>query len=188
MELREELDRLADLEVAAIFDELFPPGAEWANPIRELLTGKMDAIEEPSNLLDLLRTEITQPEMPAEGNFVLLMSMHKSKGLTSRVTVIVGCIHGLIPYIDDDILPADMPVHLEEQRRVFYVALTRAKEILVLSSAATLPRSLARRIGAIVQGGNQHVGQTIACGFIDDLGPDAPDAQFGPDWLQQGFE
>ena len=188
VELREELDRLADLEVAAIFDELFPPGAEWANPIRELLTGKMDAIEEPSNLLDLLRTEITQPEMPAEGNFVLLMSMHKSKGLTSRVTVIVGCIHGLIPYIDDDILPADMPVLLEEQRRVFYVALTRAKEILVLSSAATLPRSLARRIGAIVQGGNQHVGQTIACGFIDDLGPDAPDAQFGPDWLQQGFE
>ena len=93
-----------------------------------------------------------------------------------------------MPYIDDDILPADMPVHLEEQRRVFYVALTRAKEILVLSSAATLPRRLARRIGAVLQGGNQHVGQSIACEFIDDLGPDAPDSQFGPDSVQHGFE
>jgi ATP-dependent DNA helicase UvrD/PcrA len=187
-ELREEVDRLAQLDVAAIFGDLFPAGAEWTTPIRDLLTGKTDAIEEPSELLDLLRTEITQPEMPAEGDFVRLMSMHKSKGLTSRVTIIVGCIHGLMPYIDDDILPADMPVHLEEQRRVFYVALTRAKEILVLSSAATLPRRLARRIGAVLQGGNQHVGQSIACEFIDDLGPDPPDSQFGPDWVQHGFE
>ena len=88
--MREEVDRLAQLDVAAIFGDLFPDGAEWATPIRDLLTGKTDAIEEPSELLDLLRTEITQPEMPAEGDFVRLMSMHKSKGLTSRVTIIVG--------------------------------------------------------------------------------------------------
>jgi len=135
----------------------------------------------------MLRVEITQPEMPAEGNFVRIMSMHKSKGLTSRVTVVVGCVHGLIPYIDDDISLAEMPAHLEEQRRVFYVALTRAKEILVISSAATLPRRLARQIGAIVQGGNRYVGQTVACEFIDDLGPNAPATLFGPAWVEQGY-
>ena len=186
-ELQEELDRLAQLNITEIFNDLFPAGTEWANPIRELLTAKMEGVVDVANLLDLLRAEITQPEMPAEGDFVRLMSMHKSKGLTSRVTIIVGCIHGLIPYIDDDISPADMPIHLEEQRRVFYVALTRAKEILVISSAATLPRRLARQLGAIVQGGNRYVGQTIACEFIDDLGPHAPDSQFGPDWAEQGF-
>jgi len=125
--------------------------------------------------------------MPSEGDFVRVMSMHKSKGLTSRVTIIAGCVHGLIPYIDDEIAPADLPAHMEEQRRVFYVALTRAKEILVLSSTGTLPRRLARRIGAIVQGGNRYIGQTIACEFIDDLGPQAGDAQFGSDWAAGGF-
>ena len=186
-ELQKELIRLAQLDVMATFDDLFPAAADWATPIRELLTGKMEGVEDVASLLHLLRTEITQPEMPAAGNFVRLMSMHKSKGLTSRVTIIVGCIHGLIPYIDEDISPADWPSHVQEQRRVFYVALTRPKEILVISSAATLPRRLARQIGAIVQGGNRYVGHTVACEFIDDLGPHAPHAEFGPGWAEGGF-
>jgi DNA helicase II / ATP-dependent DNA helicase PcrA len=186
-ELQREMNRLAQLDVTAIFDDLFPADMDWAQPIRELLTAKIQGVDSPADLLDLLRTEITQPEMPAEGNFVRIMSMHKSKGLTSRVTIIVGCVHGLIPYIDDDISPADWPIHIQEQRRVFYVALTRPKEILVISSAATLPRRLARQLGAIVQGGNRYVGHTVACEFIDELGSHAPDAQFGPAWAEQGF-
>jgi len=186
-ELQGEMNRLAQLDVTAIFDDLFPAGMDWANPIRELLTAKIQGVDSVADLLDLLRTEITQPEMPAEGNFVRIMSMHKSKGLTSRITIIVGCIHGLIPYIDDDISPDELAIHLGEQRRVFYVALTRAKEILVISSAATLHRRVARQIGAIVQGGNRYVGQTVACEFIDELGPNGPDSLFGPAWAEQGF-
>jgi superfamily I DNA/RNA helicase len=137
-ELAAELSRLGQLDVATMFNELFPPQTEWAEPIRELVTGKIDAIQDANGLLDLLRNEITQPEMPSGGDFVRLMSLHKSKGLSSRVTIIVGCIHGLIPFVDRDLAPGDQIAHIQEQRRLFYVAITRAKEILVLSSVASI--------------------------------------------------
>src|SRR5262249_45386132 len=99
-ELQVEINRLNQMDAAAVFEALFPAGSVWADPIRELVTGKLEGVQDSGGLLDLLRTEITQPEMPAQGDFVRLMSLHKSKGLTSRVTLIVGCIHGLIPFVD----------------------------------------------------------------------------------------
>ncbi len=183
-----EVTRLGQLNVSDLFDDLFPTGAEWADPIRELVTGKLDGIQGPEGLLDLLRTEITQPEMPAEGDFVRLMSLHKSKGLTSRVTIIVGCIRGLIPFVDDELTAPEALAHIQEQRRLFYVALTRAKEILVLSSAASVPRQLAHKIGAIVRGGNSQTGKTIACEFLQELGPQALPAHLGTTWAAGGFQ
>ena len=101
-ELQAEVTRLNQLSVTDLFSDLFPSGSAWADPIRDLVTGKVEDVEDAGGLLDLLRTEITQPEMPAEGDFVRIMSLHKSKGLTSRVTIIVGCIHGLIPILNDN--------------------------------------------------------------------------------------
>jgi superfamily I DNA/RNA helicase len=186
-ELQSELARLGQLSVADLFADLFPAGNLWAEPIRELVTGKMDEVEDAGGLLDLLRTEITQPEVPAEGDFVRIMSLHKSKGLTSRVTIIVGCIHGLIPFVDSDLPAVERPAHLQEQRRVFYVALTRAKEILVVSSVASIPRAMSHQIGAVLQGGNAQHGNTIACQFLHELGPQAPAASLGADWAAARF-
>lgn len=186
--LQIEAARLGQLTVVALFDDLFPVGAAWADPVRELITGKLHAVQDAGGLLDLLRTEITQPEMPAEGDFVRLMSLHKSKGLTSRVTIIVGCIHGLIPFVDDDLPPAELLAHTQEQRRLFYVALTRAKEILVLSSVASVPRQMAHKIGAIVRGGNAQNGNTITCQFVQELGPQALPALLGTAWAAGGFQ
>lgn len=187
-ELQAEVNRLSQLSVTDLFGDLFPAGSAWADPICELVTGKVDAVEDAQGLLDLLRTEITQPEMPAEGDFVRIMSLHKSKGLTSRVTIIVGCIHGLIPFVDNDLPPAEQPAHLQEQRRVFYVALTRAKEVLVVSSVASIPRAMSHQIGAVLRGGNAQHGNTIACQFLHELGPQAPAAQLGPIWVAGGFQ
>ena len=187
-ELKGELSRLGQLEVPTIFNDLFPAQAEWAEPIRELVTGKINEVQNANGLLDLIRTEITQPEMPSEGDFVRLMSLHKSKGLSSRVTIIVGCIHGLIPFVDTDLAPGDQLAHLQEQRRLFYVAMTRAREILVFSSVASMPRELAHQIGAILRGGNALVGKTIACEFLHELGPQAPPAQNGTAWAAGGFQ
>ena len=187
-ELQVEVNRLSQLSVTDLFDDLFPSGSAWADPIRDLVTGKVDAIEDVQSLLDLLRTEITQPEMPAEGDFVRIMSLHKSKGLTSRVTIIVGCIHGLIPFVDNDLPPAEQPAHLQEQRRVFYVALTRAKEVLVVSSVTSIPRAMSHQIGAVLRGGNAQNGNTIACQFLHELGPQAPAALHGANWTAAGYQ
>ena len=187
-ELLAEVNRLNQLSVADLFGDLFPAGGAWADPIRDLVTGKTDEVEDAQGLLDLLRTEITQPEMPTEGDFVRIMSLHKSKGLTSRATIIVGCIHGLIPFVDNDLPPAERPAHLQEQRRLFYVALTRAKEVLVVSSAASIPRALAFRIGTVLRGGNAQHGNTIACQFLHELGPQAPAALRGLNWTAAGYQ
>ncbi|MBW2153227.1 MAG: UvrD-helicase domain-containing protein [Deltaproteobacteria bacterium] len=59
---------------------------------------------------------------------VSLMTMHASKGLEFPVVFISGCEDGLIPYHHTD-------TDLDEERRLFYVAMTRAKEQLYLTRA-----------------------------------------------------
>jgi DNA helicase-2/ATP-dependent DNA helicase PcrA len=63
---------------------------------------------------------------------VVLLTMHSAKGLEFPVVVISGLEEGLFPHSrssDDD-------VELEEERRLCYVAITRAQRRLVLTSAA----------------------------------------------------
>ena len=126
--MQTEINLVAQLNVADLFNVLFPAGKIWSDPIRDLVTGKIDEVHDARGLLNLLRIEITQPEMPAEGDFVRIMSLHKSKELTSRVVIVVGCIRGLVPFVDNDLPPTERPAQLEEQRRLFYVALTEQKK------------------------------------------------------------
>jgi DNA helicase-2/ATP-dependent DNA helicase PcrA len=60
---------------------------------------------------------------------VALLTMHASKGLEFPMVFIAGCEAGLIPYSFFGTAVAD----LDEERRLFYVAVTRAKERLFLS-------------------------------------------------------
>ncbi len=56
-----------------------------------------------------------------------LMTIHKSKGLEFRTVFIAGCSQGLLPHHK-----AMQDGGLEEERRLFYVGMTRAKERLYL--------------------------------------------------------
>jgi DNA helicase-2/ATP-dependent DNA helicase PcrA len=63
---------------------------------------------------------------------VLMMTMHSAKGLEFPVVVIAGLEEGLFPHarsVDDE-------AEVEEERRLCYVAITRAERRLVLTSAA----------------------------------------------------
>ncbi len=66
---------------------------------------------------------------------ISLMTLHSSKGLEFPLVFLVGCEEGIFPSrqaIDD----AEWdPVELEEERRLCYVGLTRAKKRLILTSA-----------------------------------------------------
>ena len=61
---------------------------------------------------------------------VTLMTLHGSKGLEFPVTIIYGARKGMIPF-ESEKHPADK----EEERRLFYVGMTRAKEELILTSS-----------------------------------------------------
>jgi DNA helicase II / ATP-dependent DNA helicase PcrA len=64
-------------------------------------------------------------------NHIVLMTLHSAKGLEYPVVFLVGCEEGIFPHnraLTD-------PSELEEERRLAYVGLTRAREKLIVSHA-----------------------------------------------------
>ena len=61
---------------------------------------------------------------------VTLMTLHAAKGLEFPVVFMVGCEEGLLPY-----QLAGRTSDVEEERRLFYVGMTRAQQKLVLLQA-----------------------------------------------------
>ena len=72
-------------------------------------------------------------------NKVKVMTIHKSKGLEADIVIILRAINGVIPFIHPDYeimaaLNKTFDEILDEEKRLFYVAMTRAKEkVYVLS-------------------------------------------------------
>ena len=71
-------------------------------------------------------------EAGARNARVLMMTMHSAKGLEFPIVIIGGLEEGLFPHSRS----ADDEAELEEERRLCYVGITRAKQRLVLTSAA----------------------------------------------------
>jgi superfamily I DNA/RNA helicase len=61
---------------------------------------------------------------------ISLLTLHAAKGLEWKVVFLVGCEQGLLPYVR----PGSDP-DLDEERRLFFVGMTRAERLLVLSWA-----------------------------------------------------
>jgi len=128
MSLRSWTDMLLQTHgLEAARDELVKRIAEWG-------TAHGDDIHE--YLLWLQQRDI-QDELVREEDTVKLMTIHGAKGLEFKVVIIVGAVERHLPIRDGD--------ELEEERRLMYVALTRAKEAVVV----TVPKSLQGRNGQI---------------------------------------
>jgi len=76
-----------------------------------------------------------QDTLEGKGSGVKLMTVHAAKGLEFKVVFVVGLEAGLFPHEKNNI--SKKTEEGEEERRLFYVALTRAKERLFLTYAST---------------------------------------------------
>lgn len=170
-ELISLLDKLRSLSLDQVFNELFPESSDWTVPLRSLASPLIESSpdSEPAELLDLLRTSITQPELPTDVDYVRIMSLHKSKGLTADLVVVAGCIEGVIPRVDSDMPLNIQELALQEQRRLFYVAITRTTGTLVLSSIASVPIDQAYRMGIKIGRRTYDRAYTVTSRFIDEV-------------------
>ncbi|SBW02759.1 UvrD/REP helicase [uncultured delta proteobacterium] len=86
-----------------------------------------------------LQTELEQVKSKSER--VQIMSLHAAKGLEFKAVFLPALEDGLLPFAGPGMLTGQVdraapPADIDEERRLFYVGLTRAKENLFLSHAA----------------------------------------------------
>jgi DNA helicase II / ATP-dependent DNA helicase PcrA len=154
-----------------------------AGELRILVGVLMADAATPEELLSAIVEAVSQPEIPPDVTEVRIMSLHKSKGLSSPVVVIAGCVDGLLPAEPERGTPlAERQAILEEQRRLFFVGVTRVRAIpssnlpgsLLLTGSLTMTLADAMQSGiqpATVQYGTV---QLHLSRFIPELGNSAP--------------
>ena len=157
---RKAADALADF-AAAIPPEKshWPMGEAWS--ILVDLAGKTE--EDLVGLMDRLRLRVDADIYNRTAEKVTVSSIHAAKGLEFPVVFLAGCEDGILPYIPPR---ADEPEDIAEERRLLYVAMTRAERVLYLTSASkrrlfgkTLNRGPSRFLEAVAPGALERIGR-----------------------------
>ncbi|EAH6416503.1 ATP-dependent helicase [Campylobacter coli] len=128
-DLKKMIENFEELFAFKEFYALQEDGDERVLNIDEFYASIKEKIkEEPQTTLEDILSEISllSDQDGIEGECVYLMSVHTSKGLEFDHVFIVGLEEGFFPLNESDI---------EEERRLAYVAITRAKKCLSLSIA-----------------------------------------------------
>jgi DNA helicase-2/ATP-dependent DNA helicase PcrA len=104
----------------------------WQN-VEELInvSAEYDKLPPPQGLDEFLeKTSLLSDadEVENNKNVVHLMTLHTAKGLEFPIIFIIGCEEGILPHSRSLLNPLD----IEEERRLFYVGITRSKTHLHL--------------------------------------------------------
>jgi DNA helicase-2/ATP-dependent DNA helicase PcrA len=139
--------------------------ARFFNIARDFeLVARQDRVIHFVNYLDLLIEAGDDPEtseMDLDTDLVNVLTIHKAKGLEFRIVFLVSLVNGRFPVphrkqpieLPDALIKEILPTgdfHLQEERRLFYVGMTRAKEELYLTSAVDYGGARMRRISQFV--------------------------------------
>jgi DNA helicase II / ATP-dependent DNA helicase PcrA len=152
----ELFDRVVrDLSYKEYIDDESEEGVDrWEN-VEEL---RRLALEYSTRSLDEFLENIalvSDQDTIAEGNIPTLLTLHAAKGLEFGAVFIVGLDDGILPHSRS----FDEPEGMEEERRLFYVGITRAKDKLYL-------------IRSIQRGGRGAAEETYPSRFLDDVPAD----------------
>ena len=132
-----------------------------------------ETAEEPSlsHFLQEISLYSDQDALRGEESLVTLMTLHNAKGLEFRAVYLIGMEEGIFPHsrsIEEQ--------GVEEERRLAYVGMTRARELLALTHASS--RSLWGRSG-----------YNLPSRFLDELPPSVERERLQPaSWSSYGAE
>ena len=130
IEARIHMERKAASSVASPNSVILNESEESPEILRQAQDDTQDDIELTPLEMFLQQVALVQDtdQIPAEGGVVTLMTLHSAKGLEFRAVFIVGVEEGLFPHSRALMDQSEM----EEERRLAYVGITRAKERLYL--------------------------------------------------------
>ncbi|HAU87654.1 MAG TPA: DNA helicase PcrA [Lachnospiraceae bacterium] len=130
------------IEATGYVDELREDGTiesqtriENIQELRNKIASYLDSTDEPSlsNFLEEVSLVADIDTVTDDTNVVILMTIHSAKGLEFPYVYMCGMEDGIFPsYMT---ITSDDPTEIEEERRLCYVGITRAKKKLSLSAA-----------------------------------------------------
>ncbi len=112
------------------FSDIFDENSEAGEIYTDLLMFSRKFEKSVKEFLSALALQSDTDAYDENVEKVSLMTMHASKGLEFPVVFIAGCEEGYIPYMREG-----AETNINEERRLFYVGITRAKEEVLLTSA-----------------------------------------------------
>lgn len=180
-------------EPSELFSKVFIKGDESESDFYELNQIYQEILEEKGSdeakvdetqdswirdVFSKLQEKVTNPEIPDDIDHVRIMSLHSSKGLSSKFVIICSMVDELMPFFSKELTDEQRVLHLQEQRRLFYVAITRCKGDntykgrLMISSFVNIPGIKA--LGLNIPSKPNENRRVTATRFIRELGREAP--------------
>ncbi len=133
----ETLESLAQLRAAGALD--VPSAAEPASPAGAAADGVSPGARPPvaseklPALIEWLALRSDLDSLAGQTHAITMMTIHSAKGLEFPVVFVAGMEEGIFPHTSYE----GDPAAVEEERRLAYVAITRARKKLYLTHAAT---------------------------------------------------
>ncbi|MEW5917182.1 MAG: 3'-5' exonuclease, partial [Gemmatimonadota bacterium] len=151
-----------------------------------LLPGDASAESEKAlkRVAQRLRHQIATNEPLATGApyDLLVATLWGAKGMTAEHVYILGACQEALPGERREEYPGTDIEYFDEQRRLFYVSITRAKKTLVISRALSVGRGEASRLGLTVTSGGKYRADLHMSEFLHDISGLLPAAVTGDSW------
>ena len=135
-------------------------------------------------VVQTLRYQIATRE-PIEGDSdakIHISTLWGAKGVTAEHVYIMGLFNEALPGVRRSEYPGTDDEYYEEQRRLFYVSITRAKETMVLSRPEKINRNEAAKMGIVLREGRSPYPFVQASPFLLEILRFLPHAVDGDAW------
>ncbi len=168
---------------------LFPKTEIWGRNAGTLCLKYAHPEAGPKELLRLLRSCAWEEGLPESPDSVRILALSRAKALEAKIVIVTGCVYSMIPHTNRD--PETTEEHkakLKQQRRLLYVAITRATEQVVHSTFMGMPMDWNPDYMVELASGTGSWGNTLQSSFLSDMRPVLPKSISGKAWRQGGYK